>query len=148
MGQDLDKKKEQDYINISNDKKPDNVVWGEANGYDANMKHYPTNLGSPSFNIADLALSKTAAGKKMIDVFEREKQELIDKIKKLQEEYESSILVWESIINFEPIIGHTYYLYDFDKGMTLSMVSPKEWKYSDRFVGSFTLNSENKWLKN
>lgn len=135
------------YYFDSDDKKPDNVVWSEEVGYNASTKHYPTNLGAPSFNLPDLALSKTAAGKKMIDVFEREKQELIDKAKKLQEEYESSILVWESIMNFEPIVGHTYYLYDFDKGMTLSMISPKEWKYSDRFVGSFTLNSENKWLK-
>ena len=83
----------------------------------------------------------------MIDVFEREKKELIDKAKKLQEEYDTSVLVWESIMNFEPIVGHTYFLYNFEKGLTLSIISPQEWKYSDKFVGSFTLNSDNKWIK-
>jgi hypothetical protein len=90
---------------------------------------------------------KTAAGKKMIDVFEREKKELIDKAKKLQDEYETSMLVWESNMNFEPIVGHTYYLYKFEKGNTLSLISPDEWSKGSLCIGAFTLNSENKWLK-
>ncbi len=128
-------------------KKPDNVVWTESEGYNANTKHYPTNLGAPSFNLPDMSLAKTAAGKKMIDVFEREKQELIEKARTLQNEYETSMLVWESIMNFEPIVGHTYYLYNFERGRTLSLLSPNEWNKSDLFVGAYTLTSDNKWLK-
>lgn len=139
------------YIHIyqfdSDDKKPDNVVWDKESGYDASTKHYPTNLGAPSFDLPNISLVKTAAGKKMIDVFEREKQELIDKAKKLQEEYETSMLVWESIMNFEPIVGHTYYLYNFEKGNTLSLIAPDEWSFGSLCIGAFTLNSENKWLK-
>jgi hypothetical protein len=128
-------------------KKPDNVVWDEKEGYNASMKHYPTNLGAPSFDLPNISLAKTAAGKKMVDVFEREKQELIDRAKKLQNEYETSILVWESIMSFEPIVGHTYYLYDFEKGKTLSLLSPDEWNKRELYIGAFTLTSENKWLK-
>lgn len=132
---------------MKNDKKPDNVVWNENEGYNANTKHYPTNLGAPSFDLPNLSLIKTDAGKKMIDVFEREKQELIEKVRILQNEYETSMLVWESIMNFEPIVGHTYYLYNFEKGRTLSLLSPNEWNKGDLFIGEYTLTSDNKWLK-
>lgn len=134
-------------MNNADKKKPDNVVWDENEGYNANIKHYPTNLGAPSFDLPNISLSKTAAGKKMIDVFEREKQELIEKAKTLQNEYETSVLVWESIMSFEPIVGHTYYLYNFEKGKTLSLLSPDEWNKRDLYIGAFTLTSENKWLK-
>jgi dihydrofolate reductase len=129
------------------EKKPDNIVWSQEAGYDAKLKNYPTNLGSPSFDLPNISLAKTAAGKKMIDVFEREKQELIEKAKKLQEEYDSSVMVWESIMSFEPIVGHTYYLYDFQKGKTLSLLAPNEWNKNEFFIGAFVLTSENKWIK-
>ena len=67
-------------------KKPDLVVWGEKNGYDANIKPYPTNLGAPSFNLPNVGLVKNESSKKMIDVFEQEKREIISKIEKLYQE--------------------------------------------------------------
>ena len=91
-------------------KKPDIVVWNEENGYDAKFKLYPTNLGAPSFDLPNLGLVKTESSKKMIDVFEREKKEIVQKIEKLYQEYEDSIMVWESKMSFDPIVGKTYYL--------------------------------------
>jgi dihydrofolate reductase len=48
-------KKYNGYIHLHNfdadEKKPDNVVWSPENGYDAKLKNYPTNLGSPSFDL-------------------------------------------------------------------------------------------------
>lgn len=146
---DLDKYK--GYIHMYyfdvDEKKPDNVVWTEESGYDSNTKAYPTNLGAPSFDLPNVSLFKTAAGKKMIDIFEREKKEIIERIEKLKDEYDTSMMVWESAMSFEPIVGHTYYLYDFDKGKTLSLIAPNEWNKSEFFIGAFTLNSENKWIK-
>ena len=55
------------------DKKPDLVVWNDADGYDASMKAYPTDLGSPAFNMPDISLVRTEASKKMLDVFSRER---------------------------------------------------------------------------
>jgi len=57
------------------------------------------------------------------------------------------MLVWESIINFEPIVGHTYYLYNFERGKTLSLLAPNEWNKEDLCVGAYTLTSDNKWIK-
>ena len=83
----------------------------------------------------------------MLDVFEREKSEIIEKIEKLYKEYYDSIMVWESKISFEPIVGNEYYLYEFEQGKTLSLISPEEWNNSKYFIGSYILNSDRKWIK-
>lgn len=128
-------------------KKPDLVVWDETNGYNARMIPYPTNIGAPSFDLPNVGLVKTESSKKMIDVFNREKQEILQKIENLQKQYIDSIMVWESKISFEPIIGHSYHLYDFDGVNTLSLISPKEWNKEDCYIGTFTLNSDRKWIR-
>ena len=129
-------------------KKPELVVWSEEKGYDAKLKPYPTNIGAPKFDLPNVSLVKTNATKKMIDVFEREKQEIINKIENLYEEFNQSVMVWESKISFEPIVGQTYYLYEFDSGKTLSIINPNEWNKKEQFIGAFTLTSENKWIRN
>ena len=128
-------------------KKPDLVVWDDINGYSANIKGYPTNLGAPKFELPNVSLAKTESSKKMLDVFEREKSEIIEKIEKLYKEYYDSIMVWESKISFEPIVGNEYYLYEFEQGKTLSLISPEEWNNSKYFIGSYILNSDRKWIK-
>ena len=128
-------------------KKPDLVVWSEENGYDARMKSYPTNLGAPSFDLPNVGLIKTESSKKMIEVFEREKQEIIQSIEKLYKEYSDSVLVWESKISFDPIVGKTYYLYNFNGVNTLSLISPEEWNKKYCFIGGFVLNSDRKWIR-
>jgi hypothetical protein len=129
------------------DKKPDLVVWDKVNGYDANLKSYPTNLGAPSFDLPKVSLAKTEASKKMLDVFESERDEIIKRIEKLYEEYNDSIMVWESKISFEPVVGHTYYLYEFNNVKTLSLISPEQWDKFDSFIGEFKLTSDRKWIK-
>lgn len=130
------------------DKKPDLVVWDDENGYNAKMKQYPTNIGAPSFQLPNVSLVRTESSKKMMSVFERERQELILKAERLTQEFNDSLMVWESKISFEPIVGKTYFLYDFNGVKTLSLISPNEWNKQDCFLGSFTLNSENKWIRN
>ena len=128
-------------------KKPELVVWDETQGYHANLKLYPTNLGAPSFNLPNVSMARSEASKKMLDVFEKEKQEITERIEKLYEEYNTSVMVWESKISFEPVIGKTYFLYCFDGVNTLSILSPREWNKSDSFIGAYELNSDRKWIK-
>jgi hypothetical protein len=129
------------------DKKPDLVVWDKVNGYDANLKSYPTNVGAPSFDLPKVSLAKTEASKKMLDVFESERDEIVKRIEKLYEEYNNSVMVWESKISFEPVVGHNYYLYEFENGKTLSLISPEQWNKFDCFIGEFKLTSDRKWIK-
>ena len=123
------------------------VVWDVKEGYNARLKSYPTNIGAPKFDLPQVDLSKTKNTKKMIDVFERERIELIEKAKQLQTEYLESVMVWESKYSFEPIVGNQYYLYDFGKGNVLTIVKPEEWGKQEFFKGSFVLTSEYKWKK-
>lgn len=123
------------------------VVWDDKEGYNARLKSYPTNIGAPKFDLPQVDLSKTKNTKKMIDVFERERVELIEKAKQLQTEYLESVMVWESKYSFEPIVGNQYYLYDFGKGNVLTIVKPEEWGKQEFFKGSFVLTSEYKWKK-
>lgn len=127
--------------------KPMMVVWDDKEGYNARLKSYPTNIGAPKFDLPQVDLSKTKNTKKMIDVFERERVELIEKAKQLQTEYLESVMVWESKYSFEPIVGNQYYLYDFGKGNVLTIVKPEEWGKQEFFKGSFVLTSEYKWKK-
>lgn len=129
------------------DKKPDLVVWNEKDGYDAKLKPYPTSTGSQGFNLPNVPLFREISSKKMMDTFNREKEEIKERIEKLYEEYNTSIMVWESKISFEPIVGKTYYLYDFNNQKTLSLISPEEWNRAKDFIGAYTLNSDNKWIK-
>jgi hypothetical protein len=128
-------------------KKPDAIVWSEENGYDAKLRSYPTSVGAPSFNLPDMTKIKSQSAKKMHEVFDRERLELLEKAEKLYEEYNTSMMVWESKISFEPIIGGKYHLYNFDGEKTLSLIAPNEWNKSNYFLGSFILNYDNKWIK-
>jgi hypothetical protein len=128
-------------------KKPDAIVWSEESGYDAKLRSYPTSVGAPSFNLPDMSKIKSQSAKRMYDVFDRERLELLEKAEKLYEEYNMCIMVWESKISFEPIIGGKYHLYDFNGERTLSLIAPNEWSKSDCFIASFILNYDNKWIK-
>lgn len=128
-------------------KKPDSVVWTKENGYDAKFRSYPTSVSAPSFDLPDIPKIKNLAAKKMYEVFDRERLELLEKAEKLYDEYNMSIMVWESKISFEPTIGGKYHLYDFNGEKTLSLIAPNEWNKGEYFIGSFVLNHDNKWIE-
>ena len=129
------------------EKKPDLVVWDEKNGYDAKFKSYPTTSSGPNFNLPNVPLFRSEASKKMMDVFNREHEEIRERIEKMYEEYNDSIKVWESKIPFEPIVGKPYFLYNFSEELTLSLIAPNEWSKGKDCVGEYMLNSDNKWIK-
>ncbi len=128
-------------------KKPDLVVWSKEKGYYSKSLEYPTSLGSAVFEVPNVPLFREKSSKKMMDTFNQEKNEIVEQVKKLYEEYNDSIMVWESKFSFEPIVGKSYFLYDFGVGDVLSIISPKEWDKEEYFLGEFKLNSENKWLR-
>ncbi len=128
------------------EKKPDLVVWSEKNGYDAKLMTYPTSAAGQGFDLPNVPLFRTQSSKKMMDVFNREQQEIRERIEKLYDEYNTSIMVWESKISFEPIVGKSYFLYNFAGELTLSLIAPNEWGREKDFIGEYILNSDNKWI--
>ena len=135
------------HCNMKEKKKPDLVVWDEQQGYDALQKAYPTNVGAPAFSLPDVQLARTHAAKKMMDAFEQERQEILEQIQHLYDEFNLSVMVWQSKISFEPVIGKTYFLYDLSSGKTLSLLAPDEWGKRDQFIGAFQLTSDSKWKR-
>ena len=129
------------------EKKSDLIVWNENEGYNAKIKSYPTSVGGQGFDLPNVPLFRSQSSKKMMDVFNREHQEIKERIEKMYDEYNTSIMIWESKISFEPIIGKSYYLYDFSGVLTLSLIAPNEWNRCDDFLGEYLLNSDNKWIK-
>jgi hypothetical protein len=78
---------------------------------------------------------------------------LSTKFLELKKEYAELIALykWNELVNksefsFIPVKGHTYYLYQReDEKLFLSLIEPEYW--NQLFVGSVTLDSDNKWIK-
>tara|TARA_B100001971_G_scaffold215185_1_gene259364 strand:- start:31645 stop:32169 length:525 start_codon:yes stop_codon:yes gene_type:complete len=63
-----------------------------------------------------------------LDQIFEQMQLLAKQAKELKDRAQISTLIYEADINFQPVIGHTYYVYEKKDGRTLlSMVSPEEW---------------------
>jgi hypothetical protein len=121
-------------------KKPDNVADNPG------LLPYASNVGAPAIKVEDISLWKSANVLKVNKQFEAKFNELKLEYKKLVEEYKWNELIYNAKFAFEPIIGHTYHLYiGKDGNVFLSIVNPTEWSYE--CLGSFTLDSNNKWNK-
>ena len=127
-------------------KYPDNIVYDEKEGFNANILPYGSNVGAPSIKVEDIAVWTGVSVNKVNKQFSAKFNELKEEYRKLVEEYQWNDLVYKSKFNFEPVIGENYHLYvGDDGGMFLSLIEPTMW---DReHIGSFTLNSERKWIK-
>ena len=127
-------------------KYPDNIVYDEEKGFNANILPYGTSVGAPAIKIEEIAVWKGISVNKVNKQFSAKFNELKEEYKKLVEEYQWNDLVYKSKFNFEPVIGENYHLYvGDDGGMFLSLIEPTMW--NREHIGSFTLNSERKWIK-
>lgn len=128
-------------------KYPDNVVWDEkSQKYVANILPYGSNVGAPAIIPDDIDTWKQISVNKVNKQLKTKFEELKEEYKKLIEEFQWNDLVYKSRFNFEPVLGETYYLYiGNNEELFLSLIAPNEWK--KECIGSFTLNSERKWIK-
>ena len=121
-------------------KKPDNVVENPG------LLPYGSNISAPAIRVEDTTAWKSINSIKVNHQLQTKFNELKEEYKKLVEEYKWNELVYNAKFAFEPIIGQTYHLYiGRDGNIFLSMIEPNQWKYE--CVGSFILDSNNKWNK-
>lgn len=125
-------------------KYPDNIVYNETTGkFDANLKNYPTTVGSQKFE--PIVVDKSE-GIKADRFFNSRLTELKKEYELLVSKYVDTKLVYGSDYNFQPIVGETYHLYERKNGSKfLSMISPDDWK--QEYVGSFILLNNGTWEK-
>ena len=127
-------------------KKPDSVVYSEKDGYNASLLPYSTNVGAPAIQTEDVDLWKQRGVNKVNKQLETKFNELKEEYQRLVDEFRWNELVYTSKFSFEPVIGETYHLYiGNDGGVFLSLISPNEW--NKECVGSFKLDSQQKWIK-
>ena len=121
-------------------KKPDNVA--DSPG----LLPYGSNVGAPAIKQEDVSLWKNEKVNKTNQYFHTRYEEIKEEYRKLIEEFEWNKLVYESNFKFTPIKGHTYHLYQKEQGsLFLSLIEPELW--NQIFVGSFKLDSNDKWIK-
>ena len=83
------------------------------------------------------------------DQIRKQMELLAQQAKDLQDRVEISNRIYDAECPFEPLVGHTYYLYRKDNGIyVLSMIGPNEWgrsqKYPD-YIASASLLAVHTW---
>ena len=124
---------------------PDNVVFSEENGYNANTLAYPTSVGAPAIKIDNIVDWKNKGVRNVNKEFESKFNELKVQYEKLMQEFEWNDILYNAKYSFEPIIGEIYHLYLAEDGSNfLSLIHPDNWNKDH--IGSFKLNSNKKWV--
>lgn len=133
-------------VESGENKKPDYVVYSEEGGYNAHRLPYATSVGAPSIKPEDVDLWKQRGVNKVNKQLETKFNELKEEYQRLVDEFRWNELVYTSKFSFEPVIGNTYHLYVGNNGnVFLSLISPNEW--NREHIGSFKLDSNQKWIK-
>ena len=126
-------------------KKPDNVVFSENEGYNASLLSYSTNVGAPVIRVDDVVSWKSRGISTVNKEFENKFNELKMQYENLMQEFEWNELVYNAKFSFEPVIGEIYHLYANEDGTkSLSVIAPNEW--NKEHLGTFKLNSDKKWV--
>jgi hypothetical protein len=86
---------------------------------------------------------------RQMDQLYQQMQTLVDQANALKRRVEVSERIYQTQLNFDPIIGNTYYLYErLDGTDMLSMIGPAEWGRSrpfKQFVAQATLLADHTW---
>lgn len=132
---------------MKKEKKPDLVVWSEERGYYPRELTYGSNLGAPAIKVDNVAGWKLSNIQNVNSEFQARYEELMVEAKKLKEEYEWNELIYSRVeYTFQPTVGQIYHLYRRrNESMFLSIIDPGSW--SMEYIGSFRLESTNKWNK-
>mgnify|MGYP006106477479 CR=1 FL=1 len=82
--------------------------------------------------------------------FTEKSNELKNEYKKLVEDFTLNKIIFECEMNFKPVLGKKYYLYQNKDNINfMSLISPQEWKNNDnlKFLGVFKQDTHQKWVK-
>jgi hypothetical protein len=128
-------------------KKPDIIVWDEERGWYASKLTYGSNVGAPAIRPDDVAGWKLGNVKVANDYFQTRFDDIKKQYEQLVNEVRWTEMVYMAKYSFQPIIGKPYYLYRNNDGVFLSLISPDEWSTESEYIGTFRMDSQNKWEK-
>ena len=133
--------------NFRQKERPDNVVFDEeSQNYNANILPYGTNIGAPSIVSNNISAWKNSSVSKFNHSFNNKIEEVKRHYQQLVDEFRTNEIVYGAKMNFEPVIGQEYHLYQNDSGENfLSLIPPGSW--NKEYLGTFRLNHEQVWQK-
>lgn len=123
------------------EKKPDSYV------PDRRLKSYPTEIGSQKFSPDDITLFKVEKTNKLKHHYTSKFEEIQKEYQKLMSEISINERLYLAKHNFEPIPGHSYFLYQKEDEEFISMISPSEWRNKYNYVGKFQFLSDGRWIE-
>ncbi|PZR40718.1 MAG: hypothetical protein DI538_03305 [Azospira oryzae] len=124
----------------------DNVVYDRySETYNSSVLPYGTNIGAPRIMETGVSHWRNSSISSFNHTFNNKIESLKNDYQRLIDEYNVNEMLYQSKMNFEPIVGQVYHLYlnaNQDEKF-LSLISPESWKMEH--VGSFKLNHEKIW---
>ena len=99
---------------------------------------------APPIRRDDIALWKTRVSPDVEHHFVERYEELRQQYERLLADYETNRLLYNSEINFTPVVGQIYYLYDYHNKRFLSLIAPHQSGWPG-YLGSFRLSSSHTW---
>jgi hypothetical protein len=106
---------------------------------------YDVERGGQTIQLLDLSIFQNKQQNALNKYIEAKINDIQDEYHKLLEIYKWNEYVMSFKINFEPIVGRVYYLYEATTNF-VSILTPKELT-TCKFVGSTKLTPDNYWIK-
>ena len=136
--------------NIDLEKEKDKVT------EDPGLIEFPHTIGSAIIKPEDLGKIKGKAVAAMEEQTQVQMKQLYDQMQTLASQARAikarvavSIRIYQARINFDPVMGNVYYLYQRNDGSdVLSMISPEEWGKSipfERMIAKVRLLFDHTW---
>jgi flavin reductase (DIM6/NTAB) family NADH-FMN oxidoreductase RutF len=128
-------------------RRPDNIAFDDdKQKYNSHVLAYGSNVGAPAIRADHLSNWYNTSVSKFNHTFKNKYEKLEQDYLKLIEEFERNNLIYEAAMNFEPIVGETYYLYSdgSEKGNFLSLIPPSSW--DKECLGGYVLNHDKTWM--
>ena len=85
-----------------------------------------------------------------IEILREQIELIIQQAKKIMDRVEFTKEIYSYNVRFDPVIGHTYYIYERNnKERFVSLISPKEWgsKYNFKHVHTAKFCADDTWEK-
>lgn len=104
---------------------------------------YPASTLSPRIVPTDLSSFKSRGIAEVERSLHQQLVEMREQYVRVIDHFHWNKLVYESEMQFEPMIGHTYHLYQIRGRRVLSMIGPDEWPQPH--LASLRLNADRQW---
>ncbi len=83
-----------------------------------------------------------------INMLKKQAELIMQQVREIEERVRIAAEIYAADISFEPVIGHTYHLYERNGKRSLSLVGPKEWgrsKTAGQFIATVKLMADRTW---